>query len=63
MKTSSKRLTDVQGLAEYLGLKVSKVRAMIFSNQIPGLIRFNRLIRADLDAIDAWLEDLKKKTG
>jgi hypothetical protein len=63
MTTKLKRLTDVPGLAAYLGLKVSKVRAMIFANQIPGLVRFDRLIRADLDAIDDWLEELKKKAN
>lgn len=59
MKTEGKRLTDVPGLAAYLGLKISKVRAMIFAKEIPGLIRFNRLIRADLNVIDAWIESKK----
>lgn len=53
-----KRITPPQGLAEYLDIKLSKVRTLVFEKQVP-TIRIGRLLRFDLDEIDRWLETQK----
>jgi excisionase family DNA binding protein len=59
IRENSRRFATVSELAIYFHVKESKIRSMIFHQQVPGIIRIGRLIRFDLDQIDVWLEKMK----
>lgn len=49
------RLTDVEGIAAYLGLSEPAVRSMVKRGQIPH-VKLGRTLRFDLRKIDRWIE-------
>lgn len=49
------RLTDVAGIAEYLGLTPEAVRSKAKKGQIP-VVRIDGALRFDLRKIDRWIE-------
>ena len=51
----TRRITDVDGAAEYLHTTVRHVRELVYKRQIP-FTKVGRLVRFDLDQIDAWLD-------
>lgn len=51
----ARRLTDVAGIAEYLGLTEGAVRQLVQRRRIP-FVRVGRLLRFDLRVIDQWIE-------
>lgn len=59
--TDAKRQTveggtyDVPDLAALLKCSQRHVRRMVDADEIPGLIRFGRLVRFSRRAVDAWL--------
>ena len=52
-------LLDAEGVAELLGLSVSKIREMCMKNEIPH-IPFGRSVRFDPTALKLWWEKLQK---
>ena len=51
-----RRFADTVGTAEYLGTNVRHVRNLIDLSGLPHY-KVGRLIRVDLDELDAWLQD------
>ncbi len=47
-------LMDIQELSKYLNIKESKVRKMVFRNEIP-FIKIGRLVRFSTQRIDDWI--------
>ena len=54
-----KNLIDINELAEILNIKVSKVRSMVFKNEIP-YIKLGRLVRFKTEEIQNWLDQLRR---
>ena len=52
----SRRLVDKYGLATYLQTTPRHIEKMRYERRIPAT-KVGRLVRYDLDAIDAWLAD------
>lgn len=50
-----RRLLDVEGIADYLGVTVRHVRRLVLERRIP-FIKWGHLLRFDLDEIDAWID-------
>jgi len=57
MKTC-KKLMVTKDVCDYLSIKMSRLRTMVFKNEIP-VIRLNRLLRFDPDEIEKWIENKK----
>ena len=53
------KLLTAEEVAGYFGLKVSRIRSMVFYKQIP-IIKIGRLVRFEKDQIDEWYEKIKK---
>jgi excisionase family DNA binding protein len=63
MSDEKRRITDYNGLATYIGLPKSTLRARVMRNEIP-FIRFGpRIVRFDLDAIDGWIASKASGAG
>lgn len=52
------KLLTVEDVAGYLGLKISRIRSMVFYKQIP-IVKIGKLVRFDKDQIDEWYEKIK----
>lgn len=52
----TKRLVTIDQLAAYLNVKKSWIYDRTYRDQIP-VFRLGKLLRFDLDAIEAWLSD------
>lgn len=53
-----RRLAKAQAVADYLGLPLSTLydRARADPPQVPGVVRIGRLLRFDLDQVEAWVD-------
>lgn len=56
------KLLTSEEVAEWLNLKMSKLRSMVFKNEIPYL-KVGRLLRYDPVQIEQWLESLTIENG
>lgn len=56
LNMNENKLLNIDQVAEMLGLKVSKIRDMIFKKQIP-IVRIGRLVRFPEKAILKWLNE------
>lgn len=54
--TGQPTLLTINDVAECLGVSVRHVRRLVFERRIPYL-KWGRLLRFDVDDIDAWLAD------
>ena len=54
--TSGRRYVGVTGLADYLQTSPRHVRALVSRREIP-VTRVGRLLRFDIDQVDAWLDN------
>jgi len=52
----SRRLINVQELAEYLDLKVGTVYSLVSQRRIP-FVKVGRLTKFDLQKIEQWIEE------
>ena len=59
-KEMSKRLLTVDEAANYLGLKISRIRKAVASNEIP-FLKVGRLVRFDSIQLESWLEEKAKE--
>ena len=59
-KVNSKLLTIKQA-AEYLNLKISRLRAAVFRKEI-SIVKIGALIRFDMDDLIEWIESRKIKS-
>ena len=50
-----KTLLSLIDLQDYLGIKESHLRSLVFKRKIP-FIKVGRLLRFDVDEIDQWIE-------
>ncbi len=50
------RLVDIETVALYLGVTVRHVRRLVAERRIP-FVKWGRLLRFDVDAIDRWIGD------
>lgn len=53
------KLLTTEEVAGYFGLKVSRIKSMVFYKQIP-IIKIGRLVRFEKAQIDEWYEKIKK---
>lgn len=51
----AQRLTDVPGVAEYLGTTERHIRELVYRRRIP-FVKVGRAVRFDLRTIDRWIE-------
>ena len=58
MLEENAKLLTIQDAAELLNVKISRMRAMIFKNEIP-FFKLGRLIRFDKDDLLIWVEEKK----
>lgn len=54
---------DVDDLAALLKCSPRHIRRMIDANQIPGIVRFGRLVRAHAPTVDGWLARKAEAAG
>jgi excisionase family DNA binding protein len=57
-KPPTSTLLNIEQTAKYLNLKISKIRTLVFNNEIP-VIRINRLLRFDKEQLAEWIDGLK----
>jgi excisionase family DNA binding protein len=50
-----RRLLDIHEVAEYMGVSIHTLYAMVSQRRIP-FVKIGRLTKFDLKAIDAWIE-------
>ena len=53
-----RRLTDISGVSQYLRVSVNTTYGWVFRRKLP-FFKVGRLLRFDLDDIDAWLTERK----
>ncbi len=56
MSNSKRRLVDTDGVADYLNTTPRWVRRGVAEGRLP-FLKLGALVRFDLDAIDAWLDN------
>ena len=64
METNSpiqKRLIDITGVAERLGVRPKTIYAWVHMRQIP-YVKMGRLVKFDVADIDTWVQSRKVKT-
>ncbi len=54
MKEITKKVVDIKGLSDYLGLGSSTIRKLIYNNEIP-YFKINSKYEFHLDIINKWI--------
>ena len=57
-----KRIVDIQGLSNYLKVCVNTIYSWVSQGKIPS-IKMGRLLRFNLDKIDAWIEERERNVN
>ena len=61
MSVISKKLLTIKEAAEFLNIKISRLRTAIFKNEIPYL-KIGRLVRFDTSDLLNWIEEKKEES-
>ncbi len=57
-----KRIVDIHGLSSYLGVCINTIYSWVSQGTIP-YIKLGRLLRFDLDKIDAWITERERNVN
>lgn len=60
-KGNHSRLMSVKAAADYLGMSVYTIRDRIARGEIPAVRDGGRIVRLDIQDLDAWIEKRKER--
>lgn len=59
---TTRRYTDVRGIAEHLAITERHVRRLVLERRIPHR-KIGNLLRFDIDEVDRWVDTLRRGPG